>query len=74
MKKTLIYFSLIFGLFACAAESTTADDTEGAATEEQDPGFTLGPQSVVPLVNMYGEDSTDVEGNVVYPARDTIWN
>jgi len=78
MKKTLIYFSLIIGLFACAGEPTTAEDSvdnsEGATTEDQNSGFTLGPQSVVPLVNIFGEDSTDVEGNVVYPPRDTIWN
>ena len=33
----------------------------------------LGPDSDIPLVNMYGEDSVDAFGNFVYPARDTLW-
>jgi gliding motility associated protien GldN len=33
----------------------------------------LGADSDVPLVNQYGDDSTDVNGNYVYPPRDTNW-
>jgi gliding motility associated protien GldN len=34
---------------------------------------TLGADSDIPLVNGYGEDSLDAEGNYVYPPRDTLW-
>lgn len=33
----------------------------------------LGADTDVPLVNIYGEDSTDAFGNFVYPPRDTLW-
>ncbi|HLW39047.1 MAG TPA: gliding motility protein GldN, partial [Brumimicrobium sp.] len=33
----------------------------------------LADEQTEALLNMYGEDSTDVDGNYVYPARDTIW-
>lgn len=35
--------------------------------------YTLGPRPVNPLINAYGEDSIDSDGNFVYPARDTNW-
>lgn len=33
----------------------------------------LGDEPEEPFLNMYGEDSTDIDGNYVYPPRDTIW-
>lgn len=33
----------------------------------------LADEQTEALLNMYGEDSTDVNGNYVYPPRDTIW-
>jgi gliding motility associated protien GldN len=33
----------------------------------------LGADSDIPLVDMYGEDSLDINGNYVYPPRDTVW-
>lgn len=33
----------------------------------------MGADSDIPLVNGYGEDSLDVNGNPVYPARDRLW-
>jgi hypothetical protein len=43
------------------------------AEEEDDLGYTLGPESDIPLVDIYGDDSLDVDGNYVYPSRDTLW-
>lgn len=34
---------------------------------------TLGPESDIPLVDMYGDDSLDMNGNYVYPPRDSNW-
>lgn len=34
---------------------------------------TLGPESDLPLVDIYGDDSLDINGNYVYPPRDTNW-
>lgn len=34
---------------------------------------TLGPESDIALVTVYGEDSVDVKGDYVYPPRDTSW-
>lgn len=33
----------------------------------------LGPESDVPLADQYGDDSLDINGNYVYPDRDTNW-
>lgn len=33
----------------------------------------LGDEPTEALLNIYGEDSTDVNGQYVYPPRDTIW-
>lgn len=47
-------------------------DSEEAS--EEDLGYSLGvrPDNAIP--NQFGDDSIDAEGNVVYPARDTIWD
>ena len=34
---------------------------------------TLGPESDIALVDQYGEDSVGLDGNYVYPPRDTNW-
>lgn len=34
---------------------------------------TLGEESDIPLVDIYGDDSVDAAGNYVYPPRDTSW-
>jgi gliding motility associated protien GldN len=33
----------------------------------------LGPDTDIPCVTIFGEDSVDIMGNFVYPPRDTIW-
>lgn len=33
----------------------------------------LGAKPIDPYLNMWGEDSIDINGNYVYPPRDTIW-
>ncbi|RFC53432.1 type IX secretion system ring subunit PorN/GldN [Brumimicrobium aurantiacum] len=51
-------------------------------TYENDPKYrdeinnylaTLGPQPIDALLNVYGEDSVDVNGNLVYPEREVNW-
>src|SRR5690554_7480242 len=33
----------------------------------------LGDEPIDPILNQYQEDSMDVNGNFVYPPRDTLW-
>jgi hypothetical protein len=89
MKKYILIVVLITGLAACGEEneSITSADEEIDGTElvddnqvssdgiiMEDEGYTLGPIPEDPLLNMYGEDSLDTEGNLVYPPRDTIYD
>ncbi len=85
MKTKWMYVVCCFGFFACTNE-TSNEETTGtqsehieaeASTENADTEgerkFELGPRPEKPMLNSYGEDSTDEEGLSVYPGRDTIW-
>jgi hypothetical protein len=79
MKRKLLVIGLAIGMTACSGEEVVEEintDTqeETAQEEEEDLGYTLGPDSDIPLVDMYGDDSLDVDGNFVYPSRDTLWH
>lgn len=87
MTKYYLIIGLAIGLTACDGESedtNLTDDVEVEATEDtddavegemiEDEGYTLGPIPEEPLLNMYGEDSLDADGNMVYPPRDTIYD
>jgi hypothetical protein len=80
MKKKLLFIGLAIGMVACSEAGTVEEnntDAQEELTQEdevEDLGYTLGPDSDIPLVDMYGEDSLDADGNFVYPSRDTIWH
>jgi hypothetical protein len=62
MKKRIIYFGLGLGLMACGGEEGAVDDQNN----DLDQSEINANEEKIPLLNMYGEDSIDAQGNIVY--------
>jgi hypothetical protein len=83
MNKSLIIALAFLTFSSCkegeekALQENSEEKTKSAdssQTIEEDLGYTLGIRSDRPLTNIYGQDSTDAEGNNIYPPRDTMWH
>lgn len=85
----LLPIGLSFLFFSCNDNSVDGENIQSVSEKENDTNqedihsmdekeetekaYKLGPMPVNPLLNSYGNDSIDVDGNIVYPSRDTIW-
>ena len=59
MVKKIFTLSLMVGLFSCEGSNET--EVSDDVTKDE-----LNNEELIPLLNVYGEDSIDQEGNVVY--------
>lgn len=68
MKKVFL-LGLLSLLFVSCNEGETIEETDENKQESEE---AKQETDAFPLMNMYGEDSLDAEGNLVYPSQDEL--
>jgi hypothetical protein len=72
MKKIAIALLSITLIYACTNESRTNINEEDTINKVNQEKQKMEQKDMYPLANMYGEDSVDAEGNIVYVLSDEL--
>jgi hypothetical protein len=71
MKRLIISIFVISSIYACTNENNEELEVEDQKNSKEEMQ-SMEEKGMYPLVNMYGEDSINAEGNIVYGKADEL--